>query len=500
MLVFFDVTCVACLLALVLTPWIRSLANRFGWVDVPDANRKLHLGAVPRIGGVAVALAYALSLVFIVVAPYRNLDFDIPTALSAALRLAPALAIILLTGIVDDIRGLRPWQKLAVECVAAVLAYWGGFGVYVLRGQPLSDLVSLPISVVWLVGCTNALNLIDGMDGLAAGVGVFATLTTFVAALVHGNLELALVTAPLAGALIGFLRYNFNPASIFLGDSGSLFVGFLLGCFGTMWGQKSATLLGMTAPMIALAMPLLDTVLAIGRRLLRRQPIFSADRGHIHHRLLDRGLTTRRAVLFLYGACGLAAAVALLQDVAHKEFSGLIIVLFCAAAWMGVQHLGYAEFGVAGRIILAGSFRSVVNIQLKLQQFERALHQTSTLDDAWLVIAASAQDFGLSGVRLRVDDRFFDSMPGLDTTNYWQVRVPLSHGQFLNVSHDPAREVHPVVLASFPKVLEHFLRSRFPARSEESETLADEPVNAVAVGLSSLTVTEPAGTQSRKTN
>ena len=220
------------------------------------------------------ALAYILSLIFIVLAPYRDLDFDIPNALAAALRLAPATAIVLLTGIVDDIRGLRPWQKLAAECVAAVLAYWGGFGVYILRGQPLSDWFSLPVTVLWLVGCTNALNLIDGMDGLAAGVGVFATLTTFVAALVHGNLELALVTAPLAGALIGFLRYNFNPASIFLGDSGSLFIGFLLGCFGTMWGQKSATALGMTAPMIALAMPLLDTLLAIGRRLLRGQPIF----------------------------------------------------------------------------------------------------------------------------------------------------------------------------------------------------------------------------------
>jgi UDP-GlcNAc:undecaprenyl-phosphate GlcNAc-1-phosphate transferase len=214
-------------------------------------------------------------------------------------------------------------------------------------------------------------------------------------------------------------------------------------------------------------MPLLDTALAIGRRLLRRQPIFEADRGHIHHRLLDRGFTTRRAALVLYGFCGLAAAISLLQDVARKEFGGLIIVLFCAAAWMGVQHLGYAEFGVAGRIVLSGSFRSVVSIQLKLQQFDRALHQATTLDDAWMVIAAAAQDFGLSGVRMRVDDRFFDSMPGIDTSTYWQVRVPLPDGDFLNVSHDPLEKVHPVVLASFPKVLEDFIRSRFLAPSEE---------------------------------
>ena len=152
-------------------------------------------------------------------------------------------------------------------------------------------------------------------------------------------------------------------------------------------------------------------------------------------------------------------------------------MLFCGAAWMGVQHLGYAEFGVAGRIILAGSFRSVVNIQLKLQQFERALHQTGTLDDAWQVIVDAAQDFGLSGVRLRIDQQYFDSMSGVDTSSYWQVRVPLPQGQFVNLSHDPSREIHPVVLASFPKVLEHFIRSRFPVSSVDFISRVDEQVS-----------------------
>src|SRR5947208_12565007 len=127
-----------------------------------------------------------------------------------------------------------------------------------------------------------------GGDGLAAGLGLFATLTMAIAALLHGNLTLAIATAPLAGALLGFLRYNFNPASIFLGDSGSLLVGFLLGCYGVLWTQKSATLLGMAAPLMALSIPLLDTALAIVRRFLRHQPIFGADRGHIHHKLLAR--------------------------------------------------------------------------------------------------------------------------------------------------------------------------------------------------------------------
>ena len=467
MLVLFDVTAIAFLFALILTPVIRDAANRLGLVDKPDSVRKLHLGSVPRLGGVPVALAYTLALAFLAIAPYRNLPFDMPLGLAAAVKLAPAAALIFLVGLMDDLRGLRPWQKLLGEVAAAVIAYEFGFGVYVFRGQPLSNWISPLVTVVWLVGCTNALNLIDGIDGLAAGVGVFAALTTFVAALIHGSLELALVTAPLAGALIGFLRYNFNPASIFLGDSGSLFIGFLLGCFGTLWGQKSATALGMTAPLIALAMPLLDTVLTIGRRLLRRQSLFTGDRAHIHHRLLDQGLIPRRVALVLYGACGLAAAFSLLQDVVHNQFGGLIIVLFCGAAWIGVQHLGYAEFGIAGRLVLGGSFRGLVNTQLHLQQFERSLYQADNLDEAWALIVAGARDFGLFGVQFCLGGRLFDSMPNTDMARYWQVRAPLPHGQSLSVSYDPARDTSAVVIASFPKVVERFLSARFPDSEEE---------------------------------
>ncbi len=476
MLVLFDITCIAFLFALILTPAVRNVANRFGFVDRPDSKRKFHLGSVPRVGGDSVALAYTLALAFIVVAPYRNLSFDLTTGISAALRLAPPVIIVFLIGLIDDVIGLRPGQKLIGEVVAATMAYSSGFGVHVLRGQPISDWLSPLLTVVWLVGCTNALNLIDGIDGLAAGVGVFATLTSFVAALLHGSLDLALVTAPLAGALIGFLRYNFNPASIFLGDSGSLSIGFLLGCFGIAWTQKSATALGMTAPLIALAMPLLDTALAVVRRFLRRQPIFSADRAHIHHRLLDQGFTPRRAALLLYGACGLAAGFSLLEDVAQNRFSGLIVILFCAAAWIGVQHLGYAEFGIAGRLVLRNSFRGMVNVQLQLQQFERKLSLTQTVDAAWELIVAGAREFGWSGVRLRLGHRFLASLPDVGSENSWQVRIPLPDGQFLNLIYDREREVDPLVLASFPKLIECFLRTRFLGANEPVEIKGTIPV------------------------
>src|SRR5207247_1602256 len=172
--------------------------------------------------------------------------------------------VIFATGLLDDLFGLSPWQKIFGQVGAAGLAYWAGVRVLGVAGFSAHGWWSIPLTVLWLVGCANAFNLIDGVDGLAAGVGLFATLTIFLAALLQNNAPLALATVPLAGALLAFLRYNFNPASIFLGDCGSLSIGFLLGCYGIIWSQKSATMLVMSAPLLALAIPLHDTCITIG--------------------------------------------------------------------------------------------------------------------------------------------------------------------------------------------------------------------------------------------
>ena len=179
------------------------------------------------------------------------------------------------------------------------------------------------------------------------GLGLFAAATTLIAALLQSNVPLALATAPLVGALLGFLRYNFNPATIFLGDSGSLFLGFLLGCYGVLWSQKSATILGMTAPLLVLFIPLLDTALVIVRRFLRRQPIFTGDRGHIHHKLLERGFARRRvAPLYAASVVGAVCSIAIMQ----AQFSVIVIVFFGLLLFIGVWCLGYAEFGIATRM------------------------------------------------------------------------------------------------------------------------------------------------------
>jgi UDP-N-acetylmuramyl pentapeptide phosphotransferase/UDP-N-acetylglucosamine-1-phosphate transferase len=273
--------------SLILTPIIRDIFRVFELVDRPDSRRKTHAFPVPRVGGIAVLISYLLASYF---TPALRAD----SSLSLVARLLPAILIIFTTGLIDDFVALKPWQKLVAETAAAALAYWAGARVGNVAGQPTLGWWSFLITIVWLVACTNAFNLVDGLDGLAAGIGLVSTLTIFVGALVEGNTALCIATLPLAGCLLAFLCFNFNPATIFLGDCGSLLVGFLLGCYGVVWSQKSLTMFGMTAPLIVLSVPLLDVGLSIFRRILRRQPIFSADRSHIHHRLIDRGLSQRQ--------------------------------------------------------------------------------------------------------------------------------------------------------------------------------------------------------------
>ncbi len=459
MLVLFDLASLALLFALVLTPLMRDGAQRLKLVDWPG-ERKIHKRPIPRVGGLAVALAYVGALAFIACAPYRNVGFELAKLIATVLPLAPALGVILLTGLVDDLWGLKPWQKLIGQTGAALLAWRAGFGVEVLAGQTLPDWVGLPVTVLWLVGCANAVNLIDGMDGLAAGVGLLSALTVLVAALAHQSLELALIVAPLAGSLAGFLPYNFNPATVFLGDSGSLLVGFLLGCYGAYWGQKAATMVAMTAPLMAMAYPLVEMGLSMMRRWIRGQRIFDPDQDHIHHQLLKYGLTPRRAAMVLYGVCALAAVLALVQDAAHERFGGLIVLLFCVVAWIGVQHLGYAEFGVAGRLLFGLRMRGLVNAQLQLQQFERDLVAAETLEEAWEMIRRAAREFGFARVRLHVGGRLFTEGLSSQANPRLQLRVALGEGDYFNVECGSPQEIHPVVLARFPQLVAAVLERR----------------------------------------
>jgi len=260
-------------------------------------------------------------------------------------------AAICAVGALDDVRAVRSLYKLAAQVFVAVVAFACGFQIQAIQlplfGTLQMGVFALPVTVLWIVGVTNAVNLIDGLDGLAAGVTFFAAFTSFVIASISGSVFVALTMAALMGALVGFLFFNFNPARIFMGDSGSYFLGFVLATTALAGGglqQKASTAVSLLVPVLALGVPIFDTLFSMFRRVLERRPIFSADRGHVHHRLLDIGLTHRRAVIFLYGVSSLLAAGAIAVSLGRSWHVGLAL-LSVSLVFVGlVRFLGYFEY------------------------------------------------------------------------------------------------------------------------------------------------------------
>ena len=411
------------LFALVLTPLVKNLAWHFGFMDHPDEGRKIHTAPIPRVGGLAI-LASVLAAYVVLFAVRMSSGHIIWEGMPLILRVAPAFAIVFLVGLVDDIVKLSPWIKLAAELVAAVMAWIGGIHVSSIAGHSFPGLLGLIVTLFWIVLCTNAINLIDGLDGLAAGVSLFAMLTMFVGALVGHNQAMALAVLPFAGALLGFLRYNSYPATIYLGDCGSLSLGFLLGCFGAVWSEKSATVLGLTAPVLVMAVPLLDVLTSVVRRMLRGQPIFSADRNHIHHKLLAMGLHPRAAGLLVYSLCALGAAASLFLTIYGDHYRGFMIVIVCLAAWLGIQQLNYREFHIAGHMFLRGGFRSVLSAQLALDQLESDIRGKESWQQCWDLFCKAAPRYGFSGAMLEAEEADLE----WGTQTGWEIRVELPGG------------------------------------------------------------------------
>ncbi len=452
--------------AILTTPVVRDLLGELGFADHPDNIRKFHARPIPRVGGIAIVISYICAFGVVSLAGLQG-GSSIDLATPQVVALIPAIAVIFLTGLIDDLIGLKPKQKLAGQIIASLLAYGAGIRIQIAVDEPLSIIWNSLLSVLWLVACTNAFNLIDGLDGLAAGVGLFATTTMLIAGLTQHNVNLLIVTVPLAGALLGFLRYNFNPASVFLGDCGSLLIGFTLGCCGVLWGNKSATLLGMTAPLMAVSIPLMDASLAVLRRFIRHQPIFGADRGHMHHRLLERGFSPKRVALVIYGVSGIAAAFSLIQSAAHDRYSGATIVLFCAAAWIGIQHLGYVEFGMARQIFMKGTMRILIDGQTRLNHLERSLINSQNLEQCWIAVVDGSRDFGFTKVQLRVRDASIQEMsdPTLNEP-IWRITIPLVDSQFVYLHRGVDNELHPLMVSAFVQVVRTALNRRLLQESE----------------------------------
>lgn len=424
------------ILSIVLTLLCRDLCIRFEILDHPDDERKLHAHPVPRLGGVAIAISYvgALSVLMAVGTQGGSL---IESSLPLAWLVLPAAAMVFFTGLLDDLFNISALNKLAGLTVAAVIAYAAGIHVKQIGGIELAAWLDFVLTVVWLLACSNAFNLIDGMDGLAAGLGCFAAATAFVAALLQGNFPLALATIPLVGCLLGFLIFNFNPASIFLGDSGSLVIGFLLGSYALIWGQKAATTFALVAPLIGLAIPLFDTSLAVMRRSLRNRPIFGADRGHIHHLLLDRGLSPRRAVLLLYGIASLCAVFALAAGMTQDRVAGLVIIAFGIVVLTAIHFLRLAEFEAVKRMFIQRTFQRLLDSQLNLQAFEKSLAASQTLEESWSIIRNESQNLGFVRVELSWHGAVMsDTFRKTVTERGWRVQIPVAEHTQIDLEHD----------------------------------------------------------------
>ena len=352
--VFLAIFFVSLVSAFVLTRSVRDFATVHGWVAVPTQERHLHSAPLPRLGGIAIFLSFSCSMGVAVLWALRDPRLHSALALKTLYTILVPAALIFLLGIYDDVRGAGPYFKFSVQGIAATMLWAGGLRIVnipvVFGDHTLPWLVGWAFTVLWVLAITNAFNLIDGLDGLAAGSALFSTLVAFVVALLHGPTLVTIMTIALAGAVLGFLRYNFNPATIFLGDSGSLFIGFLLSALSLYGAQKAPTIVAVAIPVVSFGLPILETALSIVRRLISGRPVFTADREHIHHKLLQHGLTHRQVVILLYGVSAVFALLSLFLLWPTGSSLGLVLAVLGIGIWIGVQHLGYLEFGELARV------------------------------------------------------------------------------------------------------------------------------------------------------
>lgn len=321
------------ILSFILTPFIRKLAIATKVISIPKDERNIHKKPIPLLGGLAIYISFML------------LTILKPGALSQPeIGILIGATFIIIGGVIDDIMEIKPWQKLLFQVAATLSLIYYGITITILTNPFFTGgsyfnigLLYIPFTLIWIIGVTNAFNLIDGLDGLAAGIALISCVTIFIIAIMTKRNEVAVFTAILSGAILGFLPYNFNPASIFLGDTGSQLLGFLLAAISIEGTIKSAAAFAIAVPILALGLPIYDTIFAMIRRKINGKPIMQADRGHLHHRLLDMGLTQRQAVIIMYLISAILGAVAILamQCTSSQAYFLLTIVMIIiiSLAW-----------------------------------------------------------------------------------------------------------------------------------------------------------------------
>ncbi len=327
-----------------LTPLMRNIALKTGILSKPE-RRKVHTKPVPYLGGLGIYFAFVIAtLAVFYVNPQLKREFSEQIK---GLLIGGTLIVIL--GLWDDIRNIRAITKLLGQVVVALVLFGYKFRIELFT-NPFGGEIHIPLfwsallTVVWIVGVINALNLIDGLDGLAAGVTLIASIALLSIALSLHNYITVLLLVTLAGSALGFLRLNFYPARIFMGDAGSMFLGYILAsCVLLEIQYKAATAVALLIPITALTIPIYDTSMAVVRRVLKRTPIFRADKKHLHHRLLSMGLSHKQVVLFLYLVCAYFGIIAFLFVLIPKEYAFVLLILLGMGVFMGIRTIGFIE-------------------------------------------------------------------------------------------------------------------------------------------------------------
>ena len=312
------------------TPIVKSFAQKVGAMDTPGEARRIHNHPIPRMGGLAIFLGFILCVIL-----FADITRQVQGILLGAV-------VIVITGAIDDIVSLPAWVKFLFQLFAAGIAVYHGVIIEVVM-NPLPfawseglvlGVLSLPITIIWIVGITNSVNLIDGLDGLAVGVSAISGITMLVVSLLVADPNVAVILAALTGACIGFMPYNLNPAKIFMGDTGALLLGYVLSTASVLGMFKFYALVTFAAPVLALAVPLSDTIFAFFRRLLRGQNPMAPDRGHFHHRLIDMGLSQKQAVAFLYAVSTILGLAAVVLAASGPVRVALLVVAFIIAVFV----------------------------------------------------------------------------------------------------------------------------------------------------------------------
>jgi UDP-GlcNAc:undecaprenyl-phosphate GlcNAc-1-phosphate transferase len=417
-LLIFAIAFMGCVLA---TPAVTRLAIWFGAIDRPDQFRRIHKGATPRMGGLGLAFGLVLGIVLVVWGGYLREWERFPEWWVSLAPVAIASLIVLLVGTVDDLRGMGPRVKLLGQAAAVIVLYMGGIrvGNVVILGLPINlespsftfsffgreqtvALLGLLVTMFWFLACMNVWNLIDGMDGLASGVGLLVSGTLMLVAIHYGNSGVAFMAASLAGSLAGFLLYNWHPACIFLGDSGSLLIGLLIGVIGVQGSLKGPSAISILFPILAMGLPISDTAMAIFRRWVRNLPLSSADRRHVHHLLIGLGMNPRQAAILLYIFSGFLCGVVLLGVAFQSEFLALVLGISGCLAFLLIltsrrNELATLRADFLARMARGKQERFAAKITWEaIQRIELA----DNVEKIWEILEATTVSLGCDGLKV----------------------------------------------------------------------------------------------------